>query len=391
MGTKSKYLIIILFIPVIVCAQEKPDFRLVDSLTYKYYNSGEWDKLIRKGDESISSGIDYKFLRQRIGFAWFSKGDFHSSASHFEKALGYDSYNQFTLEYLYYSLLNSGREKYAGTLFKRIDPELRKKLNFNRFAPVESIESEFDYKYSGTSLRSDPVYFRIGIGSKIGYKLSLYQSFSQYKSAIITRQLFGETRQNTNQTAYYAMLTWNPSMHLLISGAYHGINTVNAGSTYSGNLFLLSAEPDMNRFSLRVYGSLFQYRNENVLQTGIKAGYVFPVKSDFYLKFSASYLSRSGSSNLVFNPAAGMRLFKNAWIEGNVTTGNMDRYNDFNGLYVYNTYDPVVFRSGGTFIYYLGRHVSFWLNYSYEKKNYFEDNSQSYNQFSYLGGVKWKL
>jgi hypothetical protein len=391
MGRKNKYLIIFLLFPAVLYAQEKADFRTADSLTYKYYNSGEWDKLIRKGNESISSGIDYKFLRQRMGFAYFSKADYYNAVSHFEKALPYDSYNQFTLEYLYYSLLNSGRGKYAGILVNKIDPELRKKLNIRRFQPVESIESEFDYKYSGTALRSDPTYFRIGVGSGIGYRLSLYQSFSGYSSSVITQQSLRKIIQNIDQKTYYAMLTWNPSLHLLLSGAYHGIYTMNAGSAYRGNLFLIAASHNMNRLTMQANGSLFRYRNESVLQAGIKTSYVFPVKSDLYVKFSASYLYRPGSSDIVLNPAAGLRLWKNAWLEGNVTTGNMDRYNDFNGLYVYNTYDPAAFRSGGTFVYYLGSHVSFWLNYSYEKKNYFEDANQSFNQFSYLGGIKWKI
>jgi hypothetical protein len=66
-------------------------------------------------------------------------------------------------------------------------------------------------------------------------------------------------------------------------------------------------------------------------------------------------------------------------------------YNDFNGLYLYNTYDPMVFRSGATIVFYAGKTISIWANYTFEKREYFENNSFQYNQFSYLGGIRWKL
>ena len=86
MGTKNKHLILfMLLMPVLVHAQDKPDFISVDSTTYKYYNSGNWDKLIETGKDAIASGIDYKFLRQRLGYAYFSKGNYFNSRANFEK------------------------------------------------------------------------------------------------------------------------------------------------------------------------------------------------------------------------------------------------------------------------------------------------------------------
>lgn len=391
MGPKGRYLILLLLFPLIATAQEKTDFRSVDSLTYIYYTSGDWNKLVKAGRQSISSGIDYKFLRQRVGFAYFSKGDFYSAEKHFEKALTFDSYDQFTLEYLYYSLLNSGREQYSASIPEKLYPKLKSEMNISRFSPVTSIEAEFDYKFSQSALRSDPRYFRAGIGSKLGYRISLYQSFSNYNTSYIVKQLGRDVSTEIQQQGYFASLGWNMSRHMLIKGAYHFLHTRASSAQYNGNLFLLAVAPDFNRFSFEARGSLFNSRNSIVYQAGLSAAFVFPVRSEFYIKGNASYISREDGSSFVYNPSAGLRLWKGAWLEAGLTTGNMDRYNDFNGLYVYNTYDPVVLRSGATFTYYLGNHVSFWINYSYESKEYYEDRTFSYNQFSYLGGFKWKM
>jgi hypothetical protein len=82
---------------------------------------------------------------------------------------------------------------------------------------------------------------------------------------------------------------------------------------------------------------------------------------------------------------------KKLWLESYATFGRMTEYNDFDGLYVYNTYDPMIFRCGATAYLPLNRNISLWINFSYESKEYLELSSFHYNQFSYMGGIKWKL
>ena len=107
MGSKNRYLIFVLFFfPTLLFAQEKLDYEYVDSLTYSYYKNGDWNKLISLGQSAIDNNIDYKYLRQRIGYAFFIQGNYNDAKYQFEKAHTFDSYDQFSLEYLYYSYLN---------------------------------------------------------------------------------------------------------------------------------------------------------------------------------------------------------------------------------------------------------------------------------------------
>jgi hypothetical protein len=102
-------------------------------------------------------------------------------------------------------------------------------------------------------------------------------------------------------------------------------------------------------------------------------------------------MTENGNARFIYNPVAGMRLLRWLWLEGNFTSGDMDGYNDYKGLYVYNSYDPIVFRAGGTLKLYIGKKTTMWFNYSYEKKEFYENRSYNYKQFSYLGGIKWEL
>jgi hypothetical protein len=110
-----------------------------------------------------------------------------------------------------------------------------------------------------------------------------------------------------------------------------------------------------------------------------------------YFGSALSLTSRPGVRNLIYDQTAGMRLIKNLWVQGSVTLGDLTYYHDHDAMYVYNLFDPVIFRSGAAFFLYSGAHLTVWTNFSYEKKEYYENSLFHYNQFSYLGGIKWKL
>jgi hypothetical protein len=389
MGQKSYRLILLLLLyPVFVSAQ---DFRATDSITYKLYLSGDWKELIKTGNKAIDSGIDYKYLRQRLGVAYFSLGKYYDAASQFKAALKFDSFDQFTLEYLYYTDLNTGKESYAGVLEKRMMPELQQRLKINKFKVLKSIETEFGYKISETRLRSNSQYYRVGISSRLSRRLELMQSFSYFGQYLIYQETDFERKFRLKQPEYYLSLGWNASNSVILRSSFHFLNTNTDGTDYHGKLFRIDVLPDFNRFIFETNASYLNSGIYNQYQFGITGGYVFPVRSELYLKASASLISREGITSFVYNPVAGIRLWKGAWLEQTSTFGKMEGYNDYNGLYVYNNYDPVILRSGANFIWYAGRKLALWVSFAWEKKEYFEDNSFLYHQFSYLGGIKWKI
>jgi hypothetical protein len=391
MGSKSRYIIFMMFV---ICTtlngQEPLDFSKVDSLTFNYYKSGEWDKLINFSNEALRQGIDYKYLRQRMGYAYFNEHRYFDSRYNFIKALSYDSYDQFSLEFLYYSDIYTGKEEYFGSYASRLKPETRKSLP-KSFKPVESIDFEYDFKDVDSKLRSNAQYYRVGITTKITDRLRLYQAFSSYKQDIFFAFSSDSTvKSRSKQPEYYALLKWNVLDRFIVKAAYHYLHST-AVPANSGNFEFLALATDLNRFTVEAYGSRLTLEQVLTYQAGVKAGYTFPGKSDFYLRGTVSGVFQKSAKNLVYEQKAGLKVFKNVWFEGNITTGRMTDFYDYDGLYIYNAYDPLIFRGGTTIFFIAGKNISFWTNFSFEQKEYFADNTAKYHQLSFLGGIKWTL
>jgi tetratricopeptide (TPR) repeat protein len=392
MGGKSRYLIILAILVALPAkAQVTRDFRTIDSVTYNLWLNKDWDMLIDEGRSALRSGVDYKFLRQRLGHAYFEKGDYSRAARHFSKALPYDSYNAFTLEYLYYSYLNQGKEEYAGVLAGRIDPLITDLYGMTPAKLIDRIELELNYKLTSTKIRSDASYYRIGIRSRLSPRVVMYQAYSGYNQTI-NNNLKGDTAAfRIRQPSYYLLLNWNISRHLMIRSAYHYLHTVTGYRLSRGNLFHLAVAPDLGDFGFEVNGSVTTYGKTNLYQAGLNFKYVFPGRQGFYMKGISAVLASEGERWSVMGTSAGMKLWKGSVIEGSVMRGELAGYNDFNGMYVYNSYDPIISRTGVTLYQLFGTGTGIWLNYGIEKKEYFEARSFTYNQFSFLGGVRWKI
>lgn len=398
MGSKFEYLVIVLFLFNFTAkAQNDLDFRIVDSLTYGYYKSGDWNNLIKLGTEAIDHGIDYKYLRQRIGFAFFSKANYYESQKHFLKAFSFDSYDSSPLTYLYYSYLNTGQQDIALYFAGKMSQELRKSLSVKPFQIVESISAEYNFKFAGIISRSNPQYFNFGISTRLGTKVGLYQMFSNYK-----QQIFSNYKQplrnqglneivNDKQPEYYALVKFAITPHWMLKSAYHYLNSINSSTNNNGNLGFAGLSANFNHLNFEGDVSVLKIEQYFVKQSGIQAEIRFSHNLNMYMTSALSFLNQPDINRFIYNQKAGFRIFKKGWVEGNITIGDLTNYNDFNAMYVYNLIDPTTLRAGASFFFFSGKHISLWANYSFERKEYYEDNSYHYNQFSYLGGIKWKL
>jgi hypothetical protein len=392
MGKKIRYIIAFLTLIPLTLQSQEMDFLRVDTLTYGYYMKGNWDSLIYLGNEAIGQNIDYKFLRQRLGFAFFTKSKYGTAQRQFLKALEFDSYDSFTLQYLYLSFLYEGNDDGAAVIAGKMNKYTRKNLNIQLFKPVESIEAEYNFKYAGTSLRSNPQYFRIGLSSRFGSRLSLFQMYSNYYQTITVRNPVEDTYISDTQPEYYALVKFSFTPYLSLKTAYHYLYTSWSVNSSSAHLGYLGFSADYSRFKLGTEFSIMNIDGNNISQGGLIAGLKSQGRSRFYLTGKLSLLMNADSrKSIIYDQRAGLRLSPKIWLEGNATFGNLYNFNEFSAMYIYNTIDPTSFRSGSTLNLFPGSHISFWFNFSYERKDFYENINYHYNQFSYLGGIKWKI
>jgi hypothetical protein len=392
MGAKFKYFVVgLLFLNIAANGQKSIDFQYVDTLTYKYYSSGDWNQVISLGMEAINNDIDYKFLRQRLGFAFYSKGDFINARKHLERALLFDSFDTFTLTYLYYAYLSSGLSENARLISAKMPSDLKKSLSVKPFHLVESVDFEYNFKYAASGLRSNPRYFHVGIHSQIGSRLGLYQMVSGYNQTLMFQQMGYLRNARDNQSEYYGLVKLTLTPHLTVKSAYHYLNTSYNATGSSSHLGFFELTANFNRVKFGMNSSLLKGKQLSVVQTGLDAGIFFSGKMNVYFNSALSFTSMKNTGRFIYDQKAGFKVSKNIWVEGNLTLGDMTNYRDHEAMYIYNLVDATTLRTGATLFLYTGKHISLWANYSYERKEYYENSIYHYNQFSYLGGIKWKL
>jgi len=61
------------------------------------------DSLIDVAQNAVDNGIDYFYLRMRLGIAYYNKAEYKRAAVQFDKALSFNPWTQTALEYAYYS------------------------------------------------------------------------------------------------------------------------------------------------------------------------------------------------------------------------------------------------------------------------------------------------
>ena len=106
---------IVLIMPVILLllskeASSQSDFRTLDRKTYDYFIKGDYKNLKRTADTMFLQGIDYYYLRERLGFSGYSRQDYPNAVKNLSKAIEFNSIDTVSREYIYNSYMFSGRK-----------------------------------------------------------------------------------------------------------------------------------------------------------------------------------------------------------------------------------------------------------------------------------------
>lgn len=390
----------------------------VDTLTYKYYITGEWKRLTDSTKLAVNHGIDFKYLRQRAGFANFMIGNFYASQYQYEKAINFDRYDSVTYSYLYYNAKYNGDERLAKYRSKSLPVSIKHKENLDHFKVFEQVDLEYCNKSNNYSERGNQSYFKIGLQSAPSYNLFLYQAFSVFgqNNQSVTEITTNKQREistnlsNIKQREYYLKLDYSLAAHHILNLHYHFVNTqiansflyeviknghsnkTSSDSTYhlNGNLLGAAYTHSINRFKYSVSASIFQYNQLLTQQYGIQAELNLPGLHFVRINSELYGLRNENTSKLVLKQSLGALFFRRLWIEGNVYLGNLDYFSDMNGMYIYNSLDASIFKTGITSYLRLNKKMSIFGNYSFDRKEV-DDSFIKYYQNSFSAGVIWKF
>ncbi len=435
---------------IVVQGQEVMIFTSLDKQTYELYLDKNWKDLVSLGKNGLDNGIDYFYLRMRIGIAYYELGNYRRAIPHFRKALVFNSKDQFANEYLYYSYLFSGRNADAINLSEKFTAKLKKKLGITKVTGIKSFSIYNTYSYNTNQKKLDDFNI-LADTSTNGWqnvmrnynliqlnfehiatpKLRLAHGYSYLK-----KQRYNFFREDGDSVLYpeetYKQFQVYISGNLLVGHGFtagltlHYINlrplayyeTLGTGRWPSGSTSA-SANPSNNiagYFSLSKNLELFTFGlglgvanlNDNIQFQKDLFLSVFPLGNlNFYFSSKATHHSDflnldNPVNNWIFEQKIGIKIFNPVWIELYGAFGEKSDFIDHNGTVIYNEFNPITGDMGFNLIISPGKTgTQLYLNYRNQtirsSFNYYSDNTintinnTNFNTQTITGGIKWNF
>ena len=365
-------------------------YEQADSTSNALFKTADWEQLIRLGERSIESGIDFPVLRSRLGYARLMSGNYSAALREYNRVFKSDFYNQEARYYAYLCHLYLNQSPGASFDAGLLD---QSQLNTGKIHTFDFLNAGFEtgIKYTDNYYRGNAFYNRVSLSNRLTWKLQMDQSFSFFNQPL---QNGGPPNDADNtsdrQTEYYGKLSYSLSERIILLGIYHYLNTNyqnisynshigSLGLRYTGTYFDLQGDVD---FGYMIDHHLTQYNAEL---------FFYPRGNlNLYTISRISLLDQKSSDKVIFGQSAGFKALKNTWLETSVTFGKLDNYIGTDGLYIYNSFDVSSFMLGETAFYQLGKHAQLRLNYTFENKRD-EPNNLNYHQHSFTTGILWKF
>ncbi len=251
--------------------EKKQDLKesYVDSVSYVYLLNGNIKDLISISQQAFDVGIDFYFLRYRLGISYFNQKKYLLAIKHFSKALEYYPGDFYTKEYLFYCNL------YLNNLDEAKQIILMLPINFQSYyskmignEKLLNIESGFqttsytNNQLANTFMGSDGVYsesdrmkslqyYQIGVNFPILKKMKLYTGMSYVQNNRV-RHLY------SNDMSYiydYQNAVFNKSIKLKDTAQEY---TLSQYQFYLGSTFSLP-----KRYSLQVgFQNMYYFQNK---------------------------------------------------------------------------------------------------------------------------------
>lgn len=427
------------------------DFRTVDRMTYQYFQQGQWDSLIELGEKALTRGIDYYYLRMRIGIAYYETAKPLKASHHFKKALGFNADDQTAEEYLFYCYLNSGKPSLAGESFKRLTGPARLKADsiFDSFRFFTSVEAGPMFHSAETQVNSIDLdgnenifgeisypisgfYSNIGIGINFGQAAGLnaaytYLGNNKKHTSMAGDSILLDEKISQSQHQVYIQVPLKPGKGITISPAFHYVNLSYTATEIRFDeeeqeyilqkqnfrdddyIGLLSAEKDFGLFSIGIFGATANLNSAEQLQYGAYL-LAYPFGNlELWSKTTLLNHRNDGINYPVLEQSTGFKTFDKLWGEVYFTVGPTVNYFNNQGYIVFNSNYIVKMIGGSRWTFYSGKNLSLsidykflwrkagFLQYTFAESGYFEfttfpaEKELTFTTHMILGGVTWKL
>lgn len=381
----------------------------VDKQTYDSFFNKDYKTTIQIGNDALKQGIDFYFLRYRLGVSYYENKNFEKAITHFEKAKSLDASDPVLLEYLYYSYLFAGRNEQANILAATFSEELKTKIKYkptlfksvsletgmlftDNFDTFKNLDLKSGNSSGKGTFYTDVLFGNIQVSNQFSPKFKLQNIFSYVSNTSndIIQVTVPNTKNDvfTNKSNYFQ---WNAIASYFVKNW-----TINGGFGYYNSSYTYYASPiqrpgfpprplaastaNTSNFSGSVsLSKRFKYiepslgvsytnlQSSNTISTEASLTYYPFGNTKFYGNSKLGFVSNANDNNSIFTQLLGVQISKKIWLEGFGAFGNHQSYISDNGLQVFNTPNQINWYAGSNLNFYFKK-IDFSLGYGIQER-----------------------
>ena len=407
--------IIVLILNFTANLSAQNDFINLDKRTYDYFIKGDNKNLFKTADTILSQGIDYYYLRMRLGIAAYNEQLYSTASKHFIKALAFNSMDTISREYIYYSYNLSGRKSdanlYLGSIpFGHKNNKLRS-INNHGLSEV-SIGTSFA-GYDVTTFGSNQYYYE-AVKSSSGIYARLENYFSgrfkgtfAYANYRKSEKVYFESNSSGtdlifSQDQIYARLTGSVFPGWEFSGFGHAVfyKDFTMANRYNTE-YLWGVGISKNGWKIRT-GASFSVSNFSKSNQKRGEGYIAYLPSgnlNLYLTSGGMYQSdKNWGETYQISQEIGFKITNFLWMESGIVKGNSFLYASNQGFTMNNSFQVPDVTIYGNIIILPGNHFNIIITpFIVENKDYSWDlvgntrtNMLTHKSFGCVFKLKYK-
>lgn len=394
------------------------DFPTLDKQTYDYYLQGDYKNLRKVGSKMLTEGMDYYYLRMRMGILAYNNQKYATAATHFQKALEFNALDSISHEYIYLCYLLAGRNRDASNYLESIPENMKvarlKAINSPFISNINLGFSALDF--SKKTVEENTMNYEL-TDKSYSIKTGLESNFSSHLKGTFAYTYFHRngisyselsttgTSFDLSQNQLYTKLSYSFMQGWEIGAFGHlafftqslnkpqqgnGKGKASIATDYIGGLSVAKSWWKIRtgvNLSVSNLGTSQQTRGEGYL-TYLPSG-------NLNLYFTSGAMIQSDNiwgNTYQVNQEIGFKVSKFLWFEGGVISGNSYLFARSQGASVFNTFQVPTNTAYGNLIFLFGKHINlnasaFYNNYDIYSWNLTNNTRSSKITTSSLGGT----
>jgi len=385
--------------------------------TYNQYLEKDWSGLITTANEALDKGVDFYYLRIRLGIAYANQKNYRKAIINYKKAIDFVPNDPIAQEYLYYAYLYSGQKNVARLYAANLPVSLRKKIKPENLSVLGGIYMETgfafaDYDDKDISLpstseiylseiftRKSQSYFNMNLLLNVAKPVSVnlaytslgIQSEHQYK---VKDKDLEQEDLTVKQIDFALSVNIYNASGLMITPFFHNVNTsltlteimydttayeleqgidIDFGRSinslkWNDQLLGFGVVKRSGLFDLAASLSYSWLNETSQQQLNAKLSYLPKGNYSLYFTPELRFFNEDQSSRMIYKLAVGGQLTTRLWGETAFTYGDLKNTHENFGAIVYNLPDKTIYKADAVLNLAFTNGVSLSLRYQLTRK-----------------------